>query len=143
MTAATPGSKPRLRERNDGQALRILLAEDNAVNQLLAVRLLERAGHTVTVAANGRLALDLWAHRAFDVILMDVQMPELDGFEATAAIRRAEKTAGTGRIPIIAMTAHALASDRDRCFAADMDGYVSKPITRETLLAELVRVAFA
>jgi PAS domain S-box-containing protein len=142
---ATAADRPKARrmDRTGTQGLRILLAEDNAVNQLLAVRLLQGAGHTVIVAGNGQVAVDRWKHEPFDVVLMDIQMPELDGFEATAAIRLAERAAGTGRIPIVAMTAHALASDRDRCFANDMDGYVSKPITRDTLLAELERVAFA
>jgi PAS domain S-box-containing protein len=120
--------------------LRILLAEDNPVNQLLAVRLLQRAGHGVEVAVNGHLAVDLWHRDRFDVILMDVQMPQLDGFEATAAIRQAEGTAGRERVPIIAMTAHALSGDRDRCLNAGMDGYVSKPISAAALNAELARV---
>ena len=96
------------------QSLRILLAEDNAVNQMMAARLLEKHGHRVALARNGREALDQIAAQAFDVVLMDVQMPELDGFEATAAIREQEKTTG-GHLPIVAMTAHALQSDHQRC----------------------------
>jgi len=116
--------------------LRILLAEDNAVNQRLAVKLLENQGHHVTVADNGRTAVELWQAKSFDVILMDVQMPELDGLAATAVIRQHETTTGT-RTPIIAMTAHALAGDRQRCLAAGMDGYVAKPIRRHELFRTL------
>jgi CheY-like chemotaxis protein len=107
--------------------LRILLAEDNVVNQKVAARLLECKGHSVRLACNGNEAVSAAAGEAFDLILMDVQMPERDGFEATAMIRT-----GTGRtprsVPIIAMTAHAMAGDRERCLSAGMDGYVSKPI---------------
>ncbi len=111
------------------------------MNRLLAIGLLERAGHHVQVATNGREAVSLWESQGFDVILMDVQMPELDGFEATAMIRRAEQSAGSPRMPIIAMTAHALAGDRERCLEAGMDGYVSKPIEPAVLFAELTRAA--
>jgi signal transduction histidine kinase/CheY-like chemotaxis protein len=112
--------------------LRILLAEDNLVNQLLACRLLEKHGHTVTVATNGREAVAFLDHQDFDLVLMDVQMPEMDGFEATAAIRAMES--GTRQhIPIIAMTAHALKDDEQRCLQAGMDGYVAKPITPAAL----------
>ena len=114
--------------------LRVLLAEDNSVNQMLAVRLLERRGYTVTVAVNGRNALAAFEKESFDVILMDIQMPEMDGFEATAAIRAREKSTG-GHIPIIAMTAHALVGDQERCLAAGMDGYVSKPIRTHQLFS--------
>ncbi len=110
-----------------GRALRLLLAEDNLVNQKLAVRLLEKQGHTVTIAANGVEAMAAVEREPFDLVLMDVQMPEMDGFEATAAIRAHER--GTGRhVPILAMTAYAMKGDRERCLAAGMDGYVSKPI---------------
>jgi signal transduction histidine kinase/DNA-binding response OmpR family regulator len=108
--------------------LRILLAEDNIVNQRLACRLLEKHGHTVTVATNGREAVAFLDHQDFDLVLMDVQMPEMDGFEATAAIRVKESDTRQ-HIPIIAMTAHALKDDEHRCLQAGMDGYVSKPIT--------------
>jgi two-component system, sensor histidine kinase and response regulator len=116
--------------------LRVLLAEDNAINQMLAVRLLEKRGYTVTVAANGREALAAFERESFDVILMDIQMPEMDGFEATAAIRLNEKSTG-GHIPIIAMTAHSLVGDQERCLAAGMDGYVSKPIRTHQLFAAI------
>jgi CheY-like chemotaxis protein len=108
------------------------LAEDNAVNQMLAVRLLEKAGHRVVVANNGKEALACWASTPFDLILMDVQMAEMGGLEATERIRAQE--AGSGRhIPIIAMTAHAMKGDRERCLEAGMDDYVSKPIRRGDL----------
>jgi CheY-like chemotaxis protein len=112
---------PRLRE------LRILLAEDSLVNQKLATALLQKWGHRVTVVNNGRAALAALGSQEFDLILMDVQMPEMDGLEATAAIRAKEKRMG-GHIPIIAMTAHALKGDRERCLDAGMDDYVAKPI---------------
>ncbi len=127
---------PQATARNLGlcqRRMEILLAEDNAVNQKLAVRLLEKRGHAVTVAANGREAVEALQRRRFDLVLMDVQMPELDGFEATALIRRNEQQSD-GHVPIIAMTAHALKEDRDRCLAAGMDGYVSKPLQVERLL---------
>jgi two-component system sensor histidine kinase/response regulator len=107
--------------------LRILLAEDNEVNQKLAVRWLEKWGHSVVVAGNGREALARLAKDAFDLILMDVQMPEMGGLETTAVIRTKEKDLG-GHVPILAMTAHALKGDRERCLTAGMDGYISKPI---------------
>jgi signal transduction histidine kinase/CheY-like chemotaxis protein len=112
---------------------RILLAEDNIVNQRLALRILEKAGHYVVIASNGREACDAWKAQHFDLILMDVQMPEMGGLEATAAIRRDE--AGTNsRIPIVAMTAHAMQGDKARCLAAGMDGYIPKPILASDLL---------
>jgi two-component system, sensor histidine kinase and response regulator len=109
------------------RALHVLLAEDNAVNQTLAVRLLEKEGHTVVVAGNGREALARLEEQTFDLVLMDVEMPEMGGFEATAAIRLREKERG-GHVPILAMTAHAMKGDRERCLEAGMDAYVSKPI---------------
>jgi CheY-like chemotaxis protein/HPt (histidine-containing phosphotransfer) domain-containing protein len=112
--------------------LHILLAEDNAVNQTLALFLLEKQGHTVFLAGDGKQALAAWEQQPFDLILMDVQMPEMDGFEATHRIREIEK--GTARhIPIIAMTAHAMKGDRERCLAAGMDGYVAKPVQSKEL----------
>jgi len=121
----------------EGRApLRILLTEDNPVNQRLALRLLEKEGHVVEVADDGAKALDAWEHSNFDLILMDVQMPVMDGMEATAAIRHAEH-ATINHIPIIAMTAHAMAGDRQRFLNAGMDGYVSKPIHVRELLEEI------
>jgi CheY-like chemotaxis protein len=112
--------------------LRILLAEDNPVNQLLAVRLLEKQGHTTVVAGNGKEALAALQASAFDVILMDVQMPEMDGLKTAAAIRQAEQ--GSERhIPILALTAHAMTGDRQRCLEAGMDGYLTKPIQAQEL----------
>jgi signal transduction histidine kinase/DNA-binding response OmpR family regulator len=113
--------------------LRILLAEDNLVNQRLALRILEKAGQRVELVSNGREALSAIDRSEFDIILMDVQMPEMDGFEATAAIRKKEKS-GTRHVPIIAMTAHAMSGDRERCLANGMDDYISKPIRARTLL---------
>jgi PAS domain S-box-containing protein len=110
----------------------VLVAEDNIINQRLAVRLLEKHGHTVEVAANGREALAALQKQSFDAVLMDVQMPEVDGFEATAAIREREKTTGR-HLRIIAMTAHAMVGDREKCLAAGMDGYISKPIQPKEL----------
>jgi two-component system sensor histidine kinase/response regulator len=115
-----------------GRSLRILLAEDNPVNQRLAVRMLEKRGHRVAMSCNGREALEALAADTFDLILMDVQMPEMDGFEATAAIRKNEVGKGT-RIPIVALTAHAMKGDRERCLAAGMDEYLAKPIRPEEL----------
>jgi PAS domain S-box-containing protein len=113
--------------------LRVLLAEDNAVNQKIAFRLLEKQGHHVTIAADGREALAALDGEKFDVVLMDVQMPEMDGFETTSAIRVRER--GTGkRLPIIAMTAHAMQGDRERCLAAGMDNYIAKPIRARELI---------
>ena len=108
--------------------LRVLVAEDNAVNQRLAVSLLERRGHSATVATDGRQAVEATARERFDLVLMDVQMPVMGGLEATAAIRARERAMGSERLPIIAMTAHTMAGDRERCLEAGMDGYVAKPI---------------
>jgi signal transduction histidine kinase/ligand-binding sensor domain-containing protein/CheY-like chemotaxis protein len=107
--------------------LRILIAEDNPVNQRVAARLLEKRGHRVALAANGREALEWLDRQEFDLILMDVQMPELDGIETTTVIRERETRQG-GHIPIVALTAHAMLGDRDRCIEAGMDNYVNKPI---------------
>ena len=113
--------------RESERPLRILLAEDNAVNRLLAVRLLEKRGHSVVVAGNGHEALAALERGGFDAVLMDIQMPEMGGFAATAEIRNTER--GTGRhLPIIALTAHAMQGDREHCLAAGMDGYLAKPI---------------
>lgn len=122
--------------------LRILLTEDNAVNQRIASRLLEKEGHVVVVADDGAKALKACKDNAFDLILMDVQMPVMDGIEATAAIRQTEKTTGQ-HIPIVAMTAHAMAGDRQRFLKAGMDGYVSKPIHSRELLEAIELVLSA
>jgi CheY-like chemotaxis protein len=119
--------------------LRALLAEDNVINQTIAVRVLEKRGHVVTVAQNGQAALYACETQGFELILMDIQMPGMDGLEATAAIRKQEISTG-GHLPIIAMTAHALKGDRERCIAAGMDGYVSKPIRTAGLLATIESV---
>jgi CheY-like chemotaxis protein len=141
--------------------LHILLAEDNAVNQKLAVRLLEKQGHTVVVVGDGRKALAALTSDHFDVVLMDVQMPEADGLEATRMIRAREAEANAvsptpaahsslvthrsspPRLPIIAMTAHAMKGDRERCLAVGMDDYVSKPLKPHDLFAALERVVTA
>ena len=113
---------------------RILLAEDNAVNQTLALRLLEKRGYVVSVVGDGQAAIAALEKDTFDLVLMDIQMPGMDGFEATAAIREKEKRTG-GHIPIVAMTAHALKGDQERCIAAGMDDYVSKPIRTSELFS--------
>jgi CheY-like chemotaxis protein/HPt (histidine-containing phosphotransfer) domain-containing protein len=119
--------------------LRILLAEDSAINQKLALGLLERDRHDVVVANNGQEALEQLKSSSFDVVLMDVQMPVMDGLEATRAIRKREKREG-GHIPIIAMTAHALKGDRERCLAAGMDQYLPKPIRAHQLIELLAKI---
>ena len=119
--------------------LRVLLVEDNLINQKVASRMLEKSGHTVVIANNGKEALDTLAALAFDAVVMDVQMPEMDGLEATAAIRAGEQ--GTGRrLPILALTAHAMNGDRERCLRAGMDGYVAKPVQGAQLLQALAEV---
>jgi signal transduction histidine kinase/DNA-binding response OmpR family regulator/HPt (histidine-containing phosphotransfer) domain-containing protein len=126
--ADSTGTRPR--------SLRILLAEDNPVNQRVALYILQKAGHSTLPVGNGKLALDAIKRETFDVALMDVQMPEMDGLEATAAIRASE--ANTGRhLPIIAMTAHAMKGDRERCLEAGMDDYISKPVQSTVLLRAL------
>jgi len=119
-----------IRERR--HRLHILMAEDNPVNQKLVVRMLEKRGHTVVVAGNGKEALAAMEKERFDLVLMDVQMPEMDGFEAIAAIRKQEKLTGK-HLPIVAMTAHAMKGDRERCLEAGMDDYISKPIRSDEL----------
>ncbi len=126
--------------RENRSALRVLVAEDNAVNQRLALRLLERSGHSVLLAQNGLEALDLLGRHTVDVVLMDIQMPGMDGFETTAGIRDREKQNG-GHIPVFAMTAHAMKGDSEICLAAGMDGYISKPIDAQKLRDLLERVS--
>jgi signal transduction histidine kinase/ActR/RegA family two-component response regulator len=136
VPAAAPEDRTSVREPR--ARLRVLLAEDNRVNQMLAQRLLERWGHEVVLAETGLQAVAAHAQHKFDVILMDVQMPEMNGFEATAAIRAAE-SASNRRTPIIAMTAHAMKGDRERCLAEGLDDYVSKPIDRTALFDVIER----
>jgi CheY-like chemotaxis protein/HPt (histidine-containing phosphotransfer) domain-containing protein len=114
------------------ERLRILLAEDNPINQRFALCLLEKRGHEVVVANNGKEVLIALAQRPFDLVLMDVQMPEMDGLEATAAVRAQEQERG-GHVPIIAMTAHAMEGDRERCLQVGMDGYLTKPVRPQEL----------
>jgi len=130
--------RPELREgapSADAQVknMRVLVAEDNPVNQELTLSLLELAGCVVTLTSNGQEALDACKHERFDLILMDCQMPMLDGYEATEAIRRYEAAQGQPRVPIIALTANAVDGDREKCIAAGMDDYLSKPFTRQQL----------
>jgi signal transduction histidine kinase/CheY-like chemotaxis protein len=120
--------------------LRVLVAEDNKVNQIVVSRMLERAGHSVAIAADGQEAVEMYASGAFDLLLMDVHMPVLDGFEATARIREMEATKNI-HTPIIALTANAMNGDRERCLAAGMDGYISKPVGRDELLDTIARFA--
>ena len=110
------------------------------MNQKLAVGLLQREGHAVTVANNGKEAVVAVESQYFDLVLMDVQMPEMDGLEATAAIRRRERQTGQ-HIPIVAMTAHAMKEDRERCLATGMDDYLAKPLDPEELYALIERLA--
>ncbi|MFP4356592.1 MAG: ATP-binding protein [Phycisphaerae bacterium] len=137
QAAKDPG--PTAAEQSVAQSLQILLAEDNAVNQLLARRTLERHGHQVTAVTTGQAVLDAMETETFDVILMDLQMPEMGGLEATEHIRRNESNTG-GHIPIIALTAHAMSGDRDKCIQAGMDGYVTKPIQFDQLIAAISQV---
>jgi two-component system, sensor histidine kinase and response regulator len=134
LTAQPPQEASVVRPQGPSRAaasLRILLAEDNVVNQTVAVALLEQRGHRVVVAANGREAVRQWEAAEFDLVLMDMQMPEMDGLEATVAIRESERLNGKPRTRIVALTANAIKGDRERCLAAGMDGYLSKPIDVE------------
>jgi PAS domain S-box-containing protein len=133
-SGTTPSATNRLpqAERTESAPLRVLLAEDNAVNQLLAVRLLQKRGHSVKVTGNGREALDALECGTYDLVLMDVQMPEMDGIEATMALREREKITG-GHQPVVALTALVIKGDKERCLAAGMDGYLSKPIRQYDL----------
>jgi two-component system sensor histidine kinase/response regulator len=114
--------------RESARKLRVLVAEDNAVNQAVILRVLQKMGHTAVLAQNGKEALALASAEKFDLVFMDVQMPEMDGMAATAAIRENEKEKGATHLPIFAMTAHAMKGDRERCLAAGMDGYLTKPV---------------
>jgi signal transduction histidine kinase/CheY-like chemotaxis protein/HPt (histidine-containing phosphotransfer) domain-containing protein len=127
-----PNKNPRIREAL--RPLHVLIVEDNPLNQKVAATMLKKQGHQIVVCSNGREALEALPKEKVDLILMDVQMPEMDGFEATERIRDREKADG-GRIPIVAMTAHAMKGDRERCLSAGMDGYISKPIRSDDLLS--------
>src|SRR5262245_7656158 len=138
---ATPARRARTKDapvstRGSVAALRVLVAEDNPTNQKLVCALLEQKGHQITVVNNGRLAVERATAGSFDVILMDVQMPEMSGLEATALIRAQEKDTGL-HVPIVALTARAMAGDREQCFAAGMDGYVSKPVRANELFSTM------
>jgi two-component system, sensor histidine kinase and response regulator len=119
--------------------LRILLAEDNVTNQKLAVAILEKQGHTIKVVADGKQAIEAYERELFDVVLMDMQMPEVDGLEATSAIRSLEKSSGR-HTPIIALTANAMIGDRERCLNSGMDEYLSKPLRADDLFATIERL---
>ena len=136
LPAATGAKKP---IESQGRPLHILVVEDNALNQLLAKRTLEKAGYSVAVANNGEEGLAAVNRERFDLVLMDVQMPVMDGFQATARIREQEIVSGKHQ-SIVAMTAHALKGDRVRCLEAGMDGYVSKPIRNSELFAAIAAV---
>jgi CheY-like chemotaxis protein len=143
----TPEKKPvplvtRHTIRETQNRFKILLAEDNAVNQTLALRLLEKRGYKVSIAGDGQAALSVLEKERFDVVLMDIQMPGMDGFEATAAIRENEQLTGE-HIPIIAMTAHALKGDQERCIAGGMDAYITKPIRTAELYAAIEKFVSA
>ena len=138
-TKKSRGNQRRKRNRTEQGGLRVLVAEDNEVNQLVARRIFEKLGNKVTVVGNGREALSAVKSRQFDLVAMDVQMPEMDGLAATAAIRAWEEQTGT-HVPIVAMTAHAMKGDCERCLAAGMDGYVSKPIRVQELEKAISRV---
>ena len=140
--APRPRTKPPRRLRRAARVLRVLVAEDNLTNQKLVSALLDQHGHHVSIVSNGRLAVERAAQEPFDIILMDVQMPEMSGLEATAAIREAERHTGR-HIPIVALTARAMAGDREQCLAAGMDAYVSKPVQAEELFSTMEAMAGA
>jgi two-component system sensor histidine kinase/response regulator len=140
--ATTPGEAGKNASAQDAAetGLNLLLTEDNPVNQLTATTMLTKLGHQVDVANNGLEALEKLAEKEYDIVFMDVQMPEMDGMAATAQIREDEKTSGR-HVPIIAMTAHAMQGDREKCLDGGMDEYVSKPIRRKDLKAVMERVS--
>jgi len=143
LTVDQEPAAPAVTPTRAARRLRVLVAEDNPVNQKLAQHLLERRGHTPILVGNGREAVETILHDRFDLVLMDLQMPEMDGFEATASIRARERAAGAPRVAIIALTAHAMQGDRQRCLDADMDGYVAKPIKPVELFEVIDRVIAA
>ncbi|RMF75996.1 MAG: PAS domain S-box protein [Acidobacteria bacterium] len=137
---AEAGSSAAPRAATTAPALEILLAEDHPVNQLVTRRILEHAGHRVTVVANGEAAVHAVENGGFDIVLMDIEMPGMNGLEATRAIRQAERATGR-HVPILALTAHAVAGDEDACLRAGMDGYVSKPVRADDLIAAVQAAA--
>jgi CheY-like chemotaxis protein len=134
--AALPPPKP-------SKPLHILLAEDNPINQRLAQRLVEKRGHEISFASTGEEALNLFADNRYDLILMDIQMPDMDGLETTAAIRKIESRDGRARILIVALTAHAMKGDREKCLAAGMDRYLTKPLRSAELYELLDQMSWA
>jgi len=137
----TPAALRVLVDAVPASPLRILLAEDNRVNQRVAVAILTKRGHVVTVADDGKQALEAMELGIFDVVLMDVQMPEVNGLEVTERVRRLERSGARARVPIVAMTAHAMVGDRERCLAAGMDAYLTKPISGPALIELVERIA--
>jgi CheY-like chemotaxis protein len=129
-------------DQANGPPCRVLLVEDNAVNRTIATKLLEKRGHLVIAVENGLLAVEITATDQFDVVLMDVSMPVMDGLTATTRIREREHASG-GHVPIVAVTAHALDQDRARCLAAGMDDYLPKPIKSADLFATVARLGLA
>jgi signal transduction histidine kinase/DNA-binding response OmpR family regulator len=136
--SVTPHTLPAVQPLSTSTPLRILLAEDNVFNQKVAIGLLSRMGHNVTVANNGLEAIDLYSRNSFDLVLMDIQMPEMDGFRATELLRQQQEESGV-HVPIVAMTAHAMQGDREKCLAAGMHDYISKPIGRKELTEVIAR----
>jgi CheY-like chemotaxis protein len=140
LATATAAAAPRYEARyNRGQNLHVLLVEDNPVNQKVAARMLDKQGYTTRVVGDGKAALAALAQERFDIVLMDVQMPVMGGFETTAAIREAERHTGA-HLPIIALTAHAMKGDQEQCLAAGMDAYLAKPIKASALYATIQRL---
>jgi two-component system, sensor histidine kinase and response regulator len=139
---AAPASTESLTEgrMRPGPGLKILLAEDNQINQRVGTALLQKLGHSIDVVENGLEAVDRVRNYVYDAVFMDVQMPEMDGWAATAAIREWERSSGR-RIPIIAMTAHATAGYREKCLEAGMDGYVSKPVSLGSIAGQIAALS--
>jgi CheY-like chemotaxis protein len=138
--AAAPARSEIVTEKRTVRALRVLLAEDNPINQRLTRRLLEKRGHIVVAAADGVEALEALDREVFDLVLMDVQMPRMDGFQVTAIVREREKLTGV-HLPIFAMTAHVLKGDEERCLRAGMDGYIPKPVSPKELITVVESVS--
>ena len=139
QSSASSPSAAAIKVEPAAKGLRILLAEDNRVNQIVATRMAEKMGHSVVLAGNGQLALQMLTTQPIDLVLMDVQMPEMDGLTAARKIRESEQSTPF-HLPIIAMTAHAMKGDRERCMDAGMDGYLSKPISGPLLEEAITEV---